>query len=531
MGCLGCLNYRAGWFLASVLATVLVLRLQSQVVVRLGAVPKTISLAARPARANAHGGTLFPGERRRDGASWGGCRRGVCEFGNVCHSGRDPVLLWDAQPQELQSILGNGSNASIYRPEAPAAATWQDYAPAEWIQGTGLVGHCWRQSAHRTNPAHLLFGMGHLFDMLRQRRPGGALASSFSHVILHQCAACKGWPFCEAVWRIVTRECEASGAIATPMRTIWLPGCDPPGCGKGKSKKKSRMVCSDRVVTSFSSGLYLNDNKAATADAWREVVGAFVRQELRAPWPSAGAKRPPVPPQLCGGACARPGADACPSAVAAASLPCTSALRVAVWQRSESRAFSDLPTMLSLVRKHTCKAATVVTTSPTQAILEQMRAVNSFDVFISAHGSQLANMVWTARPDPVYLELTFVWGRAEDGSLPFCANARTFLGGYIVSNTVLPEASQASLQRMFEQCRAPRGCQPAMYLKNRKRTLVVESFRNDLQLALAMRCHLDILSREERFQCDAGTDRVKPMPRPWPDAISPLRPDHSRNGS
>lgn len=397
----------------------------------------------------------------------------IVEFQKVCLSAHDGILIPHhergyASRDEMSSGRAKdpkGKDKYMERVN-PRILHGKERYNAYSLSGAALFGCCRRLRSHNFTQAHFLMGHGPVF----------AAASSasklprISHVVFHQCPRVDGppplssWPLGEAIDEVIFRWAYDVGmfpregvnelVVSLPDNSLEWVRQDP--------SLAETLVCFDQLfmVVPHVPASYLGDESPKIIDQWRQAVGAYLTEGRQPECDIAGPTSAEVGAKL--------EVEGCPSS-------CTRGLRMALWQRGNRR-ISNPGEVEALLGRYSDFPVERLTADSMTPAREQMAMMRCFDVLVSVHGSQLANMVFTPSSRQVVIELQAIPGM-DDPRHPFCVNGKTWTRSWILSFGHLPIKPSTGLvdQRLlqdWDKCfaRIPegRGSTDSSYIKDGK---------------------------------------------------------------
>jgi hypothetical protein len=359
----------------------------------------------------------------------------------VCLSNRDGVLVPDiaaVSARERARFDSDGWYRWATKPVAlrlvhPAALV-KNRTRFYWSQGTLVVACCWRSSAHGHSPSHALYGLGTIFEAsLGHTRLAGAVDT----LLLHQCSDAllrqnegiaawidgPPWSWGNALWQHVHSAMRARWPdTASNVVTLGArhPTSSLPSSG-------DVVVCGGDVWVPRMTGHYFGSNRGATVAAWRSQIAPWLNRtgvagEARStPFNVQPARVPTLRMAVC-------------------TKGCSSGLRVAIFQRVEGmwgqRSIANIERVVAVAQTYVGHPVRVISVSSQTSVADQVRLFQSFDVLVSTHGSQLANMIY-ANKRAVIIELQAIPGSADSS---FEKNAWAVIGGHLMSYGHMPAA-------------------------------------------------------------------------------------------
>lgn len=301
-----------------------------------------------------------------------------------------------------------GTSHLQYRYQAPAIPT------KRMVAGPTFFLNCWQRTPDDTNPSHWLMKVVTLFEISQMVLQGSLWLPTFRHLVFHQCPSyhqtIQGdgvWPWGQAIWKAATSVWWLAG--------LWPQGFDDDGVDPAAMLE---LDMGSDEWTCFED-LYLEPNYGS----W------FPAPEFQAAWRNA------LLTQTASGREAKN--------IDSLQDRCrTNTLKIHVFQRSSGRgrrAFANLDEVLALARRYTASEVPVVTVDAATPVDDQARVFQAFDVLISSHGSQLANIIFS---DPAHTAIVEVLPVVRDTS--FHTNAQDAgMAAYIVSTGHAPVAENA----------------------------------------------------------------------------------------
>lgn len=357
--------------------------------------------------------------------------KGLCHFSNVCFSRRDGILVFDVPELQNQSTKINSrlpkiaamyeekwylpnSNFSngISIPKKPMLVPPKIYKSLKHVYFAKkmLVMNCWRQTEHKTNPAHMLMGMSNMFvygksDISSFQSPNDGPA--FDLLLAHQCSTINGWPWGEYVYDLFWKKAVREGTIRPShgSASMFLSYADD------NLSKDDNVVCGEDVYFApHWAGNYLVNNNFKAIETWENLF----EKEL-------------------------------PMGVNHTRLCNLRSLRIAIFQRNEGsalRSFQNIDEVKTLAKEYTSREIPIITVNSTTPPDRQVALFQSFDILITPHGSHLSNMIFNKRQS-VFIEVACVY---FDGV--FARNGKSFAKSWINSYGHKPYNNAALVQNM-----------------------------------------------------------------------------------
>jgi len=279
--------------------------------------------------------------------------------------------------------------------------------------------NCWNRSPEDTNPSHWLMKIHKLFELAQiAQKEGTMLLPAFDSLAFHQCASYDRvvrqglWSWGKTVFEAATKDWLNVGLWqgADQVHVIQL------------NKPNQEWTCFEDLLfetqygTWFPAPPYISN--------WRNSLleSAGLRDENTMPGDAALAER-------CG----------------------ANRLRIHVFKRTEGRGLRDvvnLNEVVALAQTYTSISIEVVTINSTTPVRVQAAIFGAFDLLITPHGSQIANIIFT---DPSRTGVIEVLPVVRDRS--FANNARDagFLS-YIISTGHAPFSVSAADTNLDNVC-------------------------------------------------------------------------------
>ena len=302
-----------------------------------------------------------------------------------------------------------GTSHLQYRFQAPAIPT------KRMVAGPTFFLNCWQRGPDDTNPSHWLMKVVKLFEISQMVLQGSLSLPTFRHLAFHQCPSyhhtIQGdnvWPWGKAVWEAATSVWGLAG--------LWPQGFDDDDVDPIDILE----IESDSDKWTCFEDLYLEPDYGS----W------YPAPKFQAAWRHALLTQ-----TTWGGETTSTNSlqDRCRA----------NTLKIHVFQRSSGRgrrAFANLDEVLALARRYTATEVPVVTVDAATFVDEQARVFQDFDVLISSHGSQLANMIFS---DSAHTAIVEVLPVIRDTC--FHTNAQDAgIASYIVSSGHTPVAENAT---------------------------------------------------------------------------------------
>jgi len=211
------------------------------------------------------------------------------------------------------------------------------------------------------------------------------------------------------------------------------------------------LVCFTRAYT-IPGFVYLAAHKAEVRYEWRQVVTQYLSQIGQDTKCSAVGPRE----SSASSASAALEVPGCPAA-------CTRSLRVVISQREKKRILVNVDKVVKLLARYTDQPIMRITVNEKTPPADQMMNFRCFDIFLSAHGSQLFGMIFTPSSNQVFVEVASLPG-IDDPALPFCKSGKLWTKSWIISHGHLPVRDgqtvvDRSLVKAWDECfaRIPEG--------------------------------------------------------------------------
>lgn len=394
----------------------------------------------------------------------------VCHLENACISRYDGVILVNsssARAIEQQYLRRVTAPATPTKIRLLPADTFRALQRVHLVRGHAFAVSCWRKNFDglgSTNPSHYIMGHGKLFVAATD----ASVPRPLSTLIMHQCARFSHgttregrpvWGWARGVWALIESKAVQMGLWSpSTVNTIVLGLAWARGKGKGKTYPNPRglpsgfdhVVCAEKLLVEPGHvAQYLGANRPEVVGAWRAHVRA--RVPLNGSGPETGLESGPGsrtvrrPAQRRrrreSEAAGRGGPDGGPGGGPSgapsgrvrrtATALCTSALRVALWQRESSsprgRHLRNVAQIRGLVARYTTHPMMILTATSDTEFARQVANFHEFDVLITPHGSHLTNMLF-ASPAAIFIEVVMM--HVDDAP---CRNGRAFARSWLMA--------------------------------------------------------------------------------------------------
>jgi len=294
--------------------------------------------------------------------------------------------------------------------EVPVATSVYAY-PSCQVPGHTYFMNCWSRPPGDTNPAHWLMKIHKLFELAEVAGDGGpALLPSFDSLAFHQCASYDQvvrqglWAWGKSVFEAATRRWLDVGLWQGPYQTRVIELNIP----------DQEWTCFEDLVFETQYGTWFPESQYILK--WRQSLLESVGLQDDNSMPDEGLVK------RCG----------------------ANRLRIHVFKRTEGRGlreFVNLDEVVALAQTYTSLPINVVTIDSTTPVRAQAALFREFDLLITPHGSQIANIIFT---DPERTGIIEVLPVVRDRT--FANNARDagFLS-YITSTGHAPVSADANL--------------------------------------------------------------------------------------
>jgi hypothetical protein len=330
------------------------------------------------------------------------------------------------------------------------------------------VLNCWRQTALKDNPAHLLMGYGKIFVAstgFHNAREGEPL-DTFDMVVYHLCEL-PWWPWAQFVDSLINSHAIKNGIINNVAPStinearIFLPLAreqltDP--------RPNDIVICGETVFQEpFSLATYFGENDPKVVAEWRD----WTRVQKVIPNTIKAMQETVVEDILC-----------------------PRQLRFALWNRTEGTSLrlltnvNDIRRVVSDISDH---PLSILTASSKTSPEEQVSLFRSFDVLITPHGSHLANMIF-AKPRTAFIEVSAVFFDEAPSTNGAAFAAKWILSlGHPTTNAQLTAKMKYCMHRdQSEKGTCPRGLRTQFIHSN----LIVNTtiLRRDIESVVATLC-------------------------------------------
>jgi len=274
--------------------------------------------------------------------------------------------------------------------------------------GSTLLMNCFHQHIKSSNPAHWMMKLGvlyetalcqsgnnrtNIFDNVNMKLP-------FNNIQMAQCSLpeLSDWRWGKNMWEIIKHRSDLAGM--TDNDTLY----DTKGWAKLPDIPHDLMTCFDDVYFSARMGLWMQG---------RANLVSFRRDTYTVSHEPKEVETNPEKLNLVHGFddgvytkyhmpyCNALNISSAANISTAPARNITSA-RIKIFQRTSTamlRKFVNLQDVLSLAQEYTTLPVEVITVNESTTVQDQIKLFNSFDVLITAHGSHLANGLFTMFPE------------------------------------------------------------------------------------------------------------------------------------
>jgi hypothetical protein len=268
--------------------------------------------------------------------------------------------------------------------------------------GSTWLNNCFHQKLKSSNPAHWMMKLGAWYELaICQSNYNSTNIFSndidlpYKHIQMNQCPnpLDSDWHWGHTVWDIVKNRSDIAKMTDSSSRVEFI------GYQMHDEIEHNKLMCFEDIYFSARMGLWMQGRanlvqfRKDTASIVHEPAGVITNPEVLN-MDSLGFDATVFPNMFYMNYCNNQTNQPTKSKISSA--------RIKIFQRTATvmlRRFINLKDVINLAQSYTTYPVEVITVNESTTVQEQIRIFNTFDVLITAHGSHLANGLFTMFPE------------------------------------------------------------------------------------------------------------------------------------